>query len=134
MDAKTAPLAHLALDFQPTVMLLDDTVNGGKPQTGATANWFGRKERFENPAERRLVHAATGVCDCQHNKLALTFLWMPSRFGIRNGHTTESQMELASFGHRLARVDREVRNHLFQAGLIAVDPELHRLALTFQSN
>lgn len=62
-DAECGTVAHLALDLNVTLVLLNHILNGGEAQAESLAGGFGGEEGFENVLLGRGVHAATGVGD-----------------------------------------------------------------------
>ena len=74
-------------------MRLDQAIHDGQPQTRAVA--FSGVERFEHLLELLLVQSRTTVGDLQHK-------------ASRSVEGRDDQ--LASFGHRVYRVKREVEH------------------------
>ena len=52
---------QLTLDFNPAIVLLDNTGDCGEPHASAFALFLGRVKRLKNPGECIGVHAAAGV-------------------------------------------------------------------------
>ncbi len=64
INAKGRAFANGAFNFNPTLMLLDDAVNGGQPKAGAFADVFGGEKRFKNALKIFRFNPAAGICFC----------------------------------------------------------------------
>ena len=64
------PLFRFAVDIDESVVLLDDTVDGGQAQPGPLAEPLGCKEGLEHFVQGFGRHAAAIVADGQHDVVA----------------------------------------------------------------
>ena len=59
--------AHFAGRFNPAVVLIDNAVNGRKPQAGPLPHFLRSEERLKTTAQCFGLHAAAGVSDGEAN-------------------------------------------------------------------
>ena len=121
-DAERRPLAGLGIDVDEAAGLLDDAIDRRQPKPGALADLLGREERLEDLVDDLAWNAGAGVGDVD-----------PDIFGRRHALVGEprgffardiccSYGELAAIGHRVARIDGEVDDHLLELR----DVDFHR--------
>ena len=84
------------------MVLLDDTVDEGEPQSGALALAFGRKERLEKPRPGFGVHAASGVAHGHHDVSARLNVDATGLFTFFEIDAGCLDHELAAVGHGVA--------------------------------
>ena len=108
-DRERRPLVGLRGHVDGAPEHAHDAVHRRQPHARALALLLGREERLEDPGPDRLVHADAGVGDGQHDGAGRPLAVV--RGGDPQG---------AAVGHRVARVDGEVEDHLLQ--LAAVHP------------
>ena len=70
VDFESCPLIRLAVYIDKTIVLPDDAINHGKPETCALADFLGGEKGFEQVVQNFLVHAAAVVADRQHDIFA----------------------------------------------------------------
>ena len=103
------PTPGAEIERDPAAGLVDDPVDRGQPEPGALARRLGREERLEDARLGLGVHPAAGVGHRQPRAPVLHL----------NAHG-----QPAAGGHRVARVDHEVHEHLLEPPRVAV--EQHR--------
>src|SRR5205814_1133018 len=69
-DLKGRSNAEFAHHVHPALVLLDDAINRGQPETSSLSDLFGRKERLKNSSQRFLAHSSAGIGDTQAHKPA----------------------------------------------------------------
>ena len=117
-EAEGGAAAGLAGHLDVAVALGDDAVHRREAEAGALARLLGGEERLEGARPRRLVHAAAGVGDLEHEVVA-------GGGGDEDAAVVLVQLDVggpdgerAALGHGVAGVDGEVEQHL---------PELARI-------
>src|SRR5205807_4124808 len=78
--------ANLAGDFNPSFVLFNNAINSGQTETGAFADFFGRKERLEDPPHSVGIHAAAGIGDLEANERTGARFWMGAHIIIIELH------------------------------------------------
>ena len=96
------------------MMLLHDAIHSGKPESGPLANAFGGEKWLKDALHRLRVHARAGIADLQAYELSHTGLRTTLQICGVNVATECADDEFATFGHGIARVHRQVHQHLFQ--------------------
>src|SRR5438046_1108969 len=66
-DLERRAVPGLAVDKDRTTALLHDAVYSGESEARALPDPFGREERLEQVLPNPVVHADTGIADCQHD-------------------------------------------------------------------
>ena len=114
-------MSDLAFDFNPALMLFDDSVNGGQAETGAFANFFRREERLEDAGQSAIVHAVPGVGDGEADEISLACLRVAAGVSGIDQHESGADGEAASTRHGVACVHGKVHEDLFHHAGIGVD-------------
>ena len=122
-----AALAGLARDLDVTAALLDDPVGAREPQAGALADALRREERLEDPVGHSRCHPATRVLDGEDDVRAGREI---AEIVGEDLGVASPDRQRAAVGHRVARVQGEVEQHLLHLagiGLNRIQPGLeHR--------
>ena len=106
-DPELGAGAENALDADRAACLLDDPVHHREPEPGALADALRAEERLEDAGARLLVHPVPGVGD-RDDRIA--------------PHVGSPDRQRAAVGHRVARVQSEIDEHLSELSLIGVHP------------
>ncbi len=102
-------------------MAFDDAVDHGKAQTGALTEGFGGVKRLENPGKHLFLHPQAGVGDVKSHVGTFLGFRVPGAEGIIEFDGSGPDLQLAPFRHRIAGIDAEVHDDLFQPGRISLD-------------
>ena len=105
-------LARGGADVDRAAALRDDAVDGREPEARARADGLRREERLEDAARVSLVHADARVGDLEHDVTAVV---------------ARRDRQRAAAGHRVARVDGEVQQHLADLARVGLDGSQFRL-------
>src|SRR4029079_7235310 len=89
----------------------DDAIDGGEAESCSISVGLGCVERFEYMSEMLWIDSAAGVGDLEHD-----------RFGHLVVFDADVDRQQPAVGHRVATVDREVEEYLFDLAAI----RLHR--------
>ena len=112
LEGRAAP--RLGVHPNEAPRLLHDPVHGGEAEPRALARLLGGEERLEDPRLCRLVHADAGVAHGEHHELAD---WggrtLPGVVRVVR-HVGGLDRKLAPRGHGVARVHRQVHEHLLE--------------------
>jgi hypothetical protein len=111
VDGERRSFARRARDSHVTTTLGDDCVDGREPQAGPLAQPLRREEGVECASHRLVVHSCSRV---RHGELDVA----PS--GRRAGDA-HADRHSPAVGHRVARVDDEVHDDLFELPRIGLD-------------
>src|SRR5208282_3280863 len=98
-DLKSGPLADLALDFNPPLVLFDNAIDGGEAQAGSLAELLGGKEGLEDPPQILGWDATAGVADAETDEGAgpcFGVFWQPTGTHLENG---DLDRQHAPLGH-----------------------------------
>ncbi len=101
-DSEDGATAGLAVDFDPSVMILDDPVADREAEPGATPRRLGGEERLEDLAQIRTGNPHAGVLDLDHHLIR-----PPAAPAVRRVKVPPSSM-------RVDRVEHERHEHLDQ--------------------
>ena len=93
-------------------------MHGGEPHAAAAADFLGGEERLEHALEHVRRDARAGVGDGQLDELADEALAAARADGAHGVRRPHRHREVPALAHGVARVDREVEQHLV---------ELHRI-------
>ena len=134
IQAERGANIHFAAHENIAAGLLDNAVAGGQAQPRAAAHFFGREKRFEDVFEDFKRNAGAGILHFHQHILAggddFVFSGCVEITGKiidrSDDDVTGTNGELAAIFHRVARIDGEIDNNLFQLSLIS----LHHAQIT----
>ena len=115
-------------------MQLGDAIHRGQPQAGALADFLGGEKRIENVAQDLRIHAEARVSDAQADELSharLRVLLNVLGVNVRGGRADD---ELSASGHRVASVDGQVDDDLFDHAGVGVNRRELTLEIEIQNN
>src|SRR5205807_2597612 len=112
--------AWLALHEDGAVGLLDDAVHRREAEAGPFAGGFGSEERLEDVVAHFGAHSFAGVAHEERRVLAFREPG-PAHFAGVDARATGLEGQRAAVGHGVARVDREVQDHLLELSRISDD-------------
>ncbi len=121
VDPEGRAPSRCTLDGDVASVLLDDPVHGGEPEAASLLGRLGREEGLEDPLARLLVHPVAGVARLEQDV-------RPARGGRMGCYERRVELDVArldrqasALRHRVARVDREVHDHLLELAGIRHD-------------
>ena len=115
------PAPGFEIDVDVAAGLLDDAVDGGEAEPGPLPHLLGGEERLEDLLLHLRRHAGAGVGDFEEHVVAgLEALFLELR-ALRGRHVGGADLELAAVGHRVARVDGKVHDHLLELIEVGLD-------------
>ena len=94
------------------VVLFHNAVHGRESKPGALAQLLGGEEGLEETLLGLRVHAGPGVRDGQHHVRAGLHFYAVLHILLIESHVGRLDGQLAAVGHCVARVDRQVHEHL----------------------
>jgi hypothetical protein len=110
-------LSERAFGADEAIQLLDDAVHRRKTEAGAFAEIFGGEEGLEHASHGLVIHAETGVADGQqHVRRAST-----RRRPEVDLHAGRRDRQRPAVRHRVARVDHEIHDDLFDLARVRQD-------------
>src|SRR4029077_17013619 len=120
-DPKCASAANFALDENESVVLFDDTIEGGHPQSGTFPCYPGGEERLENPFSNRGIHSNPRVAYSEFRKAA--GLDSICTAGVLFGENSVVRFDgdPPPFGHCVARIDTQIHEYLLDLRGIGPD-------------
>ena len=127
-------LPRLAVDPHVAAALLDNPVDGGQTQPGAFAFFLGREERLEQVGLGLGVHPAAGVAYPQHDVSARLDGHVGAGIVLVQLHVSRLDRELAALRHRVASVDCQIQDDLFDLPGVGFDLTQPRPANANQLN
>src|SRR5207302_3146928 len=98
-------LAFLRVDIDEAAGLLDDTVYGRKPETGALADFLGREERLEDLVDDIGRDSGAGIRYGDPHVIRRRHPLVGEMTGLLRAHVGGPNRQLAAVGHRVAGVD-----------------------------
>ena len=113
-DCEFRSFAGSAADVDRPAMADDDAVNDGESETGSLAGRLCRVEWLEDPAQLRVVHAASGVRDRHADELTASL-------GERAGRCQCNHDSTGMIADRLGRICNEVDDDLMELSAICHD-------------
>jgi len=116
-DAATAGLAR---DLDVAAALLDDPVGAREPKARALADALRREEGIEDPVADLVRHSAALVLDGDDDVPA-GFELAAEGLARADVRVVRPDRQRASVGHRVARVQGEVKKHLLHLDAIGPD-------------
>src|SRR5271170_5603692 len=105
---------RFAGDVNPSAMLLNNPIHGGKPEARALAEIFRGEERFKDMAQRFGAHAHASVGDCNHSVAACGANSISSDILALALNGASFNAEPSTVWHGVVRVDRQVHQHLVE--------------------
>ena len=111
IDFENCSLARPAVNPDVAIILFDDAIYGGKPETGTFGSFRG-EERLEDLRLRFCIHAQTSVTNGQHHELTGFHGRMHAGIAVVERDVAGFDGELAALGHGISRVDREIHDDL----------------------
>src|SRR6185437_16429434 len=121
VDRELRALARLAVDENEAAGLLDDAIDRGEAEPGAAADFLGREEWLENPREIFLGDADAGIADLDQHILPRRHDLDAAPQRARDGGVGGPDRQHAAIRHRVARIDGEIDDDLFDLALIDLD-------------
>jgi hypothetical protein len=115
--------ANRRLDLDPAVVLINDAMDRRQVQASALTQLFGGEEPLENPLQRSLIHAMTGVDHGEAGEVAGPRLEVVADIPGLQAQPVRAQFEPPAPGHRLASVEAQVHYHLFQHACVGLYPD-----------
>src|SRR2546426_1032055 len=109
---------RLAVQRDLAAALLDDAVDGREPEARPPPRSFGREERLERASLDLRRHPATGVGHREHHIAAGGTVRV---LELREVDIAGLDGEPAALAHRIARIDREIDDHLLDLTGIRAD-------------
>ena len=127
-NAEGRALAELRIHVDETAGLLDDAVDGREPEPGALADILGGVEGVENLVDDLRRDAGAGVLDLDQHIFAERHPLVLERRALLGADIRRAQRELAAVRHGIARIDREIDDHLLELADVGLDrPEVAHL-------
>ena len=120
LDARAG--AGLAVDGDVAAGLFDEAVDHAEAKAGAFADFLGREERLEHPAERLLVHARARVAHRDHHVLAGDHFGVGGGIALVEVNVRRLDGQEAAVRHGVAGVDAEIQDCALE--LVRID--IHR--------
>src|SRR6202040_1879655 len=113
----------LALDINPAAALTNNAVTGGEAESAACSLPFSRKERLKQVRFHFVAHANAVVDHSNRDVIAgRKIVDSRSRLSIfAQGGDARLENQSAAVRHRVARVDREIKNDLRELTRIGFD-------------
>src|SRR5258705_13925418 len=105
-DVETCPCPDGAVDLQSTAMFPHDLTRGRKPKTVSVMTR--RKERLEDPLQRRFVHPPPGVGYRNHDEAARIDFGLINPLGLADLACLDLDLDDTRFVHCLDRVIADV--------------------------
>ncbi len=120
VNAEGGAHADLAVDDDRAARLLHDAVDRGKAEARALAHLLGREERIEDFLKMLGLDAGAGVAHLAEHIFAAGKPPVLQRQQFALAHIRGADRDLAAVGHRVARVHREVHDHLENLALVGL--------------
>jgi len=121
INAGRGALTQFALEGNRAAALPDDSVGRGQSQSSALSGTLGGEERLEEVAARGFGHSDAGVGQRDHHVLARTHAQALGGEALVEMHQGGLNGELAAMGHGVARIDRQVHEHLLEPARVGLD-------------
>ena len=119
--------SHRAAHLDVAGALLDNPEAGRKPQSSPFARRLCGVEGLEKVGFHLLGHPDAAVRHGQHNVLAWTQIRQTFPSGLVNRHVGSADSKPSAVGHGIARVEREVHDHLLDLTQIGFDVARSRI-------
>src|SRR5262245_36232700 len=118
VDADHRSLPDLRIDPDMSMALSGEAIHHRQAKSGAFTQRFGGEERIEHAVEDRLADAGPGVAD-GYGDVLTRFERARGGGAIVEPFVSGFDDDLSAVGHRVARVDAQVEQRVFQ--LVRVD-------------
>ena len=116
-DMKGGALAWLTVHPDDALVVFDNGIHGGQSQSGALAHGLSGEKRFENPGQRRLIHAFAGISEAEvHIAAGRPLVGLTKSLG--EGHFPARQGHFPGPGHGLPAIDEQIDHHLLYLTLV----------------
>ena len=134
---KVVPSPILEIGENIAAGLLDDAIDGGKPEARALADFLGGEERLENPVDDAGRDALAIVAHLDQHVLGGCQQLLAEGRALLARDVARADDELSALRHRIAGVDRQIDDRLFELVEVGLhrpeiapvlDVERHRLA------
>src|SRR5215467_2836274 len=112
--------AWLRVRVNKSASLLDDAVDGGKPEACSLADLFGGEKRLENLLDDLRRNARPAVAHLDQHIVGLRHAFVGKLLAFLGGNIVRAQRKLAAVRHGIAGIDRQIHDHLLE--LRNVDP------------
>src|SRR4051812_15695529 len=122
MYGEASAMPGFTVDRDHTARLFDNAECCRQTETGALTGRFGCEEGVEDAAPYRIGHAGARVAYAQDHVI-------PRRqqsIAIRNRDGFAAYLQRAALRHRIARIDNQIDQYLFQLRRVAQDMCLER--------
>src|SRR5271163_806328 len=121
VNLKNRALARRAARKNKTTCLLDDTVYRRQTETSSGADLLGRKERVENASQVLLRDTGASIGHLDQHIVAGRHRLVPTSQLTLLVNICRANGERAAAGHCVARIHREIDDHLFKLPLVDLD-------------
>ena len=101
--------------------MLDYSVDDGQAQAGSFARFLGGEKGLKNVGLNLAAHSNTGITDGEDHILARRDLGMASGKNFLKFDVSGLDGQPAALGHGIARIYRQVQDHLFHLSGIGLD-------------
>ena len=115
------PLPSASIDIDKAAGLLDDAVDRGQAKAGAFADVLGGEERLEDLADDRRRNAGAGVGDFDQHVVRRRHALGVIALAFARGHIGGAHVQPAAVRHGVARIDREIDDHLLELRDVDLD-------------
>ena len=119
-------IARLRVHIDEAAGLLDDAVDRGQAEARALADFLGREERLEDLVDDVGRNAGAGVAHLDQHVVGARHALVGERAAFARRHVGGAHGELAAVRHGVARVDREIDDHLLELGEVRPSPATGR--------
>jgi hypothetical protein len=115
-------LTNRRTDLHVAGRLFDEAVHLRKTKPGALSHLLGGEERFEGLGDHLGRHAGTGIGDHHGDVLSGGNAGVICGSGGGYLAVARSHGQPTAAGHRVARIDRQVEDHVLQLVGVGMDP------------
>ncbi len=122
---KVVPSPEFGIHVDEAAGLLDDAVDGREAEPGSLADFLGREERLEDLVDDLGRYAGAGIGDIDAHVVGGRHAVVGQSRGFIRRDVGRLHGQLAAIRHRVAGVDREIDDHLFELRDVDLDrPEV----------
>src|SRR5262249_44900595 len=126
-DAEDRALADLRFHIDESAGLLDDAIDRRKTEPGAFSHVLRRIEGVEDLIDDLRRNPAAGILDLDQHVVVRRHVLVPVLYVV-DADVGRAQREFAAQRHGVARIDREIDDHLFELSDIGLGrPEIAHL-------